>query len=154
MPRIDPIHLNRMDRALELAKKALDIGEAPVGSIVVMDGEVVGEGFNQVEKLHDPTAHAEIIAIKQASERLQDWRLNTCAIYVTLEPCVMCAGAVLHSRIPRLFFGAYDIRWGAFGTLLDLSHDPRLNHEIEVISGLREDESMNLLQGFFKTLRK
>ncbi len=154
MFRIDPIHLKRMDMALELAQRALNMGDAPVGAIVINDGEVVGEGFNQVEKLHDPTAHAEMIAIKQASGRLQDWRLNTCAIYVTLEPCVMCAGAVLHSRIPTLFFGAYDNKWGAFGTLFDLSHDPRMNHEIEVIPGIREKESKDLLQGFFKSLRK
>ncbi|MBD3398544.1 tRNA-specific adenosine deaminase [Candidatus Micrarchaeota archaeon] len=142
-----------MDMALELAGEARALGEVPVGAIIFLDGEPIGSGFNQVETRNDPTAHAEISAIREASKRLSGWRLNRAAMYVTLEPCVMCAGAILLSRISKLYFGAYDIKWGAMGTLFDLSHDPRINHEIEVNPRIREEESMKLLREFFKKIR-
>lgn len=141
-----------MKMALELAVQAFESGETPVGAVVLWEGRVVGRGFNRVELDKDPSAHAEIIAVREAAKNMGDWRLNNASIYVTLEPCVMCVGAILHARIPKLIYGARNLKWGAVGSLFDLSHDPRINHEMEVVSGLMEQESTSLLQQFYRTL--
>ncbi|MBI4963443.1 MAG: tRNA adenosine(34) deaminase TadA [Desulfomonile tiedjei] len=140
--------------ALQLAQRAGEKGETPVGAVVVHGGEIIGRGYNRVEAEQDPTAHAEIIALREAAQTLGDWRLLHTTLYVTLEPCIMCAAALLHARVPRLVFGARDNRWGGVGSLFDFSHDPRINHEIEVVSGVMEKESAELLQRFFRGLRQ
>ncbi|MEW6406934.1 MAG: tRNA adenosine(34) deaminase TadA [Chloroflexota bacterium] len=154
MFRLKDAHEGFMAKALEMAQKAADQGETPVGAVVVVGGEITGRGFNQVEAEKDPTAHAEIVAMREACKAAKDWRLPLATIYVTLEPCIMCAAAMLHARIPRLVYGARDLRWGGVGSLFDLSHDPRLNHEVEVISGVMENEAAELLQIFFRRLRE
>ncbi|MBI5569612.1 MAG: nucleoside deaminase [Desulfomonile tiedjei] len=143
-----------MGMALALAAKAASLGETPVGAVVVQGGSVLGTGYNRVEIDKDPIAHAEIVALREAARITGDWRLPDVTVYVTLEPCIMCAAAMLHARVKRLVFGARDDRWGAVGSLFDLSHDPRLNHEFEVISGFMEAESQQLLRDFFSGLRK
>lgn len=143
-----------MVRALELAQGAAELGESPVGAVIVQDGKIVGEGHNLVETEKDPTAHAELIALRHAAKTSGDWRLLRSTVYVTLEPCIMCAGALLHARVHRVVYGARDNRWGAVGSLFDFSHDPRINHKIEVVSGIMENEAAQLLQGFFGKLRE
>jgi len=143
-----------MDIALDLARRAAEQGETPVGAVVVVEGRVIGSGYNRVEQDKDPTAHGEIIALREAAQRLNDWRLPAATVYVTLEPCIMCAAALLHARVGRLVFGARDHRWGGFGSLFDLAHDPRMNHELEVVSGIMEQEAAALLQEFFRTIRR
>jgi tRNA(adenine34) deaminase len=142
-----------MNQALELARTARDRGETPVGAVVVQDGAIVGTGYNRVEIDTDPTAHAEMIALREAAKETGDWRLPRATIYVTLEPCIMCVTALILARVRRLVYGARDHRWGGVGSLFDLSHDPRLNHEIEVVSGVMENEAADLLQDFFRNLR-
>ncbi len=153
MNRAIQSHEQFMARALELAKRAAAEGETPVGAVIVRAGHIVGTGYNRVENQKDPTAHAEILAIREAACTLADWRLSGCTAYVTLEPCFMCAAAMVHARIDRLVFGARDIRWGGVGSLFDLSHDPRMNHQIEVIAGIMEKEAAEMLQQFFGGLR-
>lgn len=143
-----------MARALELAGKAGSEGETPVGAVVVVGGQIIGSGYNRVEQEKDPTAHGEIVALREAAQALHDWRLPAATIYVTLEPCIMCAAALLHARVKRLVFGAWDHRWGAFGSLFDLAHDPRINHDIEVVPGVMREEAAALLQHFFRDLRR
>jgi tRNA(adenine34) deaminase len=143
-----------MELALKLAQRAGEEGETPVGAVVVLGNEVIGRGYNRVEGERDPVAHAEIIAMRQAAQTLGDWRLLRTTLYVTLEPCIMCAAALIHARVPRVVFGAWDNRWGGVGSLFDFSHDPRINHEIEVVSGVMEKESAALLQRFFRELRQ
>ncbi|GFR36566.1 tRNA adenosine(34) deaminase TadA [Thermobrachium celere] len=142
-----------MREAIKEAKKCLFIDEVPVGAVVVKDGKIVGRGHNLRETLKDATAHAEILAIKEACRNLGGWRLIDCEIYVTLEPCVMCAGALVNSRIKRLIFGAYDKRFGACGTLYNIAYDERLNHRIEVVGGVLEKECATLLSDFFRKKR-
>jgi tRNA(adenine34) deaminase len=149
-----PPHLIFMSQALETAKRAAELGEAPVGAIVVVSGQVIASAHNRIELDNDPTAHAEILAIRSACEKLGDWRLSEAVLYVTLEPCVMCAAALIHSRIRQVVYGARDHRWGGFGSLFDLAHDPRLNHEIEVIPGIMEADASDLLTQFFKDRRQ
>ncbi|MFC1694367.1 tRNA adenosine(34) deaminase TadA [Candidatus Latescibacterota bacterium] len=139
--------------ALAEAEKARDLGEAPVGAVIVRDGMIIGRGGNRVETLKDPTAHAEIIAIGAASETTGYERLIDATMYVTLEPCPMCAGAVVLSRIPRLVFGAYDTKMGACGSIYDICRDRSLNHQVEVLPGVMEHECAGILREFFKTLR-
>jgi tRNA(adenine34) deaminase len=143
-----------MDLALELAQRAAELGETPVGCVIVRHGVLVGQGFNRVEEHHDPTAHAEILALRQACQQTGDWRLSAATVYATLEPCIMCAAALIHARVPRIVYAAHDTRWGGLGSLFDLSHDPRINHEMEVVSGIRAEESARLLKDFFLRLRK
>lgn len=143
-----------MIRALELAGKAAAAGETPVGAVLVQDGRIVGSGYNRVEMDRDATAHAEMVALRDACRYVGDWRLPHATLYVTLEPCVMCAAALIHARVKRLVFGARDDRWGGVGSLFDLAHDPRMNHELEVVSGVMEDQSAELLRQFFRTLRQ
>jgi tRNA(adenine34) deaminase len=142
-----------MDMALELARQAATLGEVPVGAVIVQDGEVIGRGFNQPIGRHDPTAHAEVMALRNAADRLGNYRLPDCTLYVTLEPCVMCAGAIMHARIGRVVFGARDPKTGAAGSVVDLFAEERLNHHAEVVSGVRAAECGALLSGFFAARR-
>ena len=140
-----------MQAAISLAKVAAEKGDVPVGAIVVNDtGEIVGTGQNLREQSNDPTAHAEIIAIRQAAEKISSWRLDDLTLVVTLEPCVMCAGAILQSRIKRLVFGAWDEKAGAVGSKYDLVRDLRNNSSIEVISGINLEETSRLMSDFFR----
>jgi len=147
-------HERWMEQALRLAERAYDEGEVPVGAVVVKDGQLIGKGYNQNETLSDPTAHAEIIAITAAANTLADKRLEGCTLYVTLEPCAMCAGAIVLARIPILVFGAYDAKAGACGTLRNIVEDKRLNHTVHVVPGVLDAKSTGLLKSFFGTLRK
>ena len=140
--------------ALEEARKAFDKAETPVGAIVVKDGEVIARAHNLRETLQDPTAHAEIIAIKDASQKLGRWRLTDCSIYVTLEPCAMCAGAMVLARIQRLVYGTSDPKSGAVGSLMNLLSDERLNHKVDVESGVLAKECGDILSDFFSSRRK
>jgi tRNA(adenine34) deaminase len=142
-----------MRRALELAKQASDLGEVPVGSVVVMNNEIIGEGHNRPVSSHDPTAHAEIMAIRDACNHVDNYRLTGATLYVTLEPCIMCAGAILTSRIERLVFGARDERFGAAGTQVNLVESTFLNHQATVTAGILESVSKVLLQEFFQARR-
>ena len=143
-----------MQRALVLAQQASAEGEVPVGAVVVKDGEVIGEGFNQPITHHDPSAHAEMIAIRAAGQHLKNYRLPDTTLYVTLEPCPMCAGLMIHSRIERLVFGAYDPKTGAAGSMFSHVQDERHNHTIEVEGGVLKEECSQLLKDFFKARRK
>jgi tRNA(adenine34) deaminase len=140
--------------ALDLAATAAQQGETPVGAVVVQDDRIIGRGYNRVEIEKDPTAHAEILALREAARTTGDWRLPEATVYVTLEPCIMCAAALLHARVRRLVYGTRDDRWGGVGSLFDLSHDPRINHQLEVVSGVMKEEAAELLQGFYKGLRE
>ena len=143
-----------MQAALSLAKVAADKGDVPVGAIVVNEtGEIVGTGQNLREQSNDPTAHAEIIAIRQAAEKIGSWRLDNLTLVVTLEPCAMCAGAILQSRLKRLVFGAWDEKAGAVGSMMDVIRDPRALTKVEVISGIMEKECSEVLSDFFNTKR-
>lgn len=143
-----------MAQALELACEALADGDVPVGAVVVdASGEVIGVGRNTRERDADPTGHAEIVALREAAAARGEWRLDGCALYVTLEPCTMCAGAIVQSRIAHLVFGAWDEKAGAVGSLWDVVRDRRLNHRPEVTAGVRADESSALLQEFFQQHR-
>jgi tRNA(adenine34) deaminase len=139
--------------ALDEARAAAEIGEVPIGAVVVCDGAVVSRAHNRREIDNDPTAHAELLAIKDASQRLGRWRLSDCTVYATLEPCPMCAGVMHQARIERLVYGATDPKAGAVGTLYDLSSDERLNHRFEVTAGVLADESAWMLKEFFGNLR-
>jgi tRNA(adenine34) deaminase len=143
-----------MKQALREAEKAYEQDEVPVGAVVVHKGKVIGRGYNQIERLQDPTAHAEMIAITAATNHLQSRRLEECTLYVTLEPCPMCAGAIVLSRIPTLVFATFDPKSGACGTLYNIVHDKRLNHSVHVISGVCDRESEEYLKGFFGRVRK
>jgi tRNA(adenine34) deaminase len=143
-----------MRQALAEAKLALKKDEVPVGTVVVYEDRIIGRGHNQVETLKDPTAHAEIIAIGAAASYLDSWRLSGTSLYVTLEPCAMCAGALVLGRVDRLVFGAKDPKTGACGSLFNIVQDPRLNHRIQVMSGVLEEECNLLLQAFFEKLRR
>jgi tRNA(adenine34) deaminase len=143
-----------MQAALSLAKVAADKGDVPVGAIVVNEvGEILGTGQNLREQSNDPTAHAEIIAIRQAAEKIGSWRLDDLTLVVTLEPCAMCAGAILQSRIKRLVFGAWDEKAGAVGSVMDVIRDPRALTKVEVITGIMENECSEVLSEFFNTKR-
>lgn len=142
-----------MRRALELAKQGEAAGEVPVGCVIVKDGEIVGEGFNHPISAHDPAAHAEIGALRQAAAQLRNYRLVDCTLYVTLEPCVMCAGAMVHARVKRLVFGASEPRTGAVGSIYDIVRDARLNHRLEVEAGVLAEESSDMLRAFFRARR-
>ena len=149
----DPESLMR--QAIALAEHAASIGEVPIGCVVVDDltGEVIGRGYNRRETDHDPTAHAEILALREAARRRGHWRLTDCTLVVTLEPCPMCAGAIVNARIPRVVYGCDDPKAGAVRTLFRLADDPRLNHRAEVTAGVLAVECATLLQTFFKARR-
>ena len=143
-----------MQEAIAIAKTAALQGEIPVGAIVVHDGKIIGRGGNQPIARHDPTAHAEIIALREAAASLQNYRLPECSLYVTLEPCCMCAGAIMHARLARLVFGARDAKTGACGSVIDLMQETRLNHHTAVTSGVLADECGSLLSTFFSARRR
>ncbi len=142
-----------MFAALQEAEKALEENEIPVGAVVVKDNKIIGRGYNQVERLKDATAHAEMIALTAAANNIGNWRLNNCSIYVTLEPCIMCTGAMLASRIEELYFAALDQKFGACGSLYNLAEDGKTNHKIKTFSGIYADESRKILQEFFTKLK-
>lgn len=143
-----------MYAALQEAEQAFQEEEVPVGAIVIHKGKIIGKGRNQVELLKDPTAHAEIIALSAAGNYLKDWRLNECDMYVTLEPCVMCTGALLASRINNLYFATYDPKYGACGSIYNLAEEGKYNHKIKIFPGLYSHESKLLLKKFFGNIRK
>ena len=142
-----------MQEALGLAEHAMLQQEVPVGAIVVLEDKVIGKGWNQPIANQDPSAHAEIMALRDAANAIENYRLVDTTLYVTLEPCVMCVGAILHARIKKLVFGAYDPKTGAAGSMFNLLEDHRHNHAVEVRGGVLEKQSVNLLQGFFRQRR-
>lgn len=143
-----------MQIALDLAQQAATAGEVPVGAIVVKDGEIIGRGSNAPITTHDPTAHAEIRAMRDAAQRLGNYRLVDCTLYVTLEPCAMCTGAMQHARIAKLIYGANDPKTGACGSVVDLMAEPKLNHHTEIMGGVLAQECGDLLSRFFSARRK
>ncbi|ABG41621.1 tRNA-adenosine deaminase [Paraglaciecola sp. T6c] len=142
-----------MRHALSLASKAAQAGEIPVGAVLVKDQKIVGEGWNQSITLNDPSAHAEMLAIRQAGINVKNYRLIDTTLYVTLEPCTMCAGLLVHSRIKRLVFGAYDAKTGAAGSIMDVLNDTRLNHQVEVVGGVLGEECGETISAFFRQRR-
>jgi tRNA(adenine34) deaminase len=146
-------HERWMEQALRLAERAYEEEEVPVGAIIVQDGSVVGKGYNQIERLQDPTAHAEILALTAAANTLGSKKLDRCTLYVTLEPCAMCAGAIVLAKVPVLVFGAFDPKAGACGTLYNIVEDKRLNHQPHVIPGVLDEKCALLLKTFFGTVR-
>lgn len=143
-----------MEQALLLAQKAREQGEVPVGAILLLDGQVIGQGWNRPIGRHDPTAHAEIMALQQGGQILQNYRLLNTTLYVTLEPCVMCAGAMIHGRIRRLVYGASDLKTGAAGSLVDILRHPGMNHQIEIIGGVLAEKCAATLSDFFRWRRE
>jgi tRNA(adenine34) deaminase len=148
-----PNDVDFMRRALGLARRAAEDGEVPVGALLVLGADVIGEGWNRPIASHDPTAHAEIIALREGAQRLRNYRLERTTLYVTLEPCAMCIGAVLNARVPRLVFGAWDQKAGACGSVADLPRQPNLTHRVDVFGGVCSDDSAALLRCFFETRR-
>ena len=142
-----------MGEALRQAARAFEAEEVPVGAVVVRDGRIIARAFNQVELLKDATAHAEMIALTQAEHAMGDWRLTDCTLYVTKEPCPMCAGAIVHTRLARVIFGAFDPKGGAAGSAMNLLQFPTLNHKCDITSGVREAECRALLKNFFAEQR-
>jgi len=143
-----------MGKALAQAERAAELGEVPIGAVLVRDGRVIGRGCNRREGKNDPSAHAEMIAIRQAAKRLNAWRLTGTTLYVTLEPCPMCMGAIILARIGRLVFGCHDPKAGAAGSLYNLATDSRFNHQVAVAAGVREAECSAVLSDFFRELRR
>ncbi|HHQ6627017.1 TPA: tRNA adenosine(34) deaminase TadA [Serratia fonticola] len=143
-----------MRQALSLAQRAQEEGEVPVGALLVLDNQVIGEGWNRPIGRHDPTAHAEMMALRQGGAVLQNYRLLNATLYVTLEPCVMCAGAMVHSRIRRLVYGAADEKTGAVGSLVDILRHPGMNHQVEIVSGVLAEECAATLSNFFRMRRE
>lgn len=142
-----------MREALSLARQAWAEGEVPVGAVVVKDGEIVGRGFNRPISGHDPSAHAEIQALRDAAQRLANYRLPGCSLYVTIEPCTMCAGAIIHARIARVVYGARDAKTGAHGSVVNLFAEPRLNFHAEVVGGVLAQDCGQMLSDFFAQRR-
>lgn len=151
--RFFPLDEHFMRLAIREAERALEHDDVPVGAVIVRDGEVAGIGHNERELRQDPTAHAELLAIREAARALGSWRLLDCVLYVTLEPCAMCAGAIVLARLPRVIYGASDPKAGAAGSVLDILGEPRLNHRPEVGAGLLADVSAALLRDFFGSRR-
>ncbi len=146
-------HTKWMRLALREAEQAFDIKEVPVGAVIMKGGHLIGRGHNQMELLTDPTAHAEIIAITAAASFLEDWRLEECTLYVTKEPCAMCAGAIINSRLKKVVFGCYDEKEGCCGSLYQICSDPRFSHKTAVKGGILENDCSSLLVNFFKSRR-
>jgi len=151
--RFFPLDEHFMRLAIREAERALEHDDVPVGAVIVRDGEVAGIGHNERELRQDPTAHAELLAIREAARSLGSWRLLDCVLYVTLEPCAMCAGAIVLARLPRVIYAASDPKAGAAGSVLDILGEPRLNHRPEVAAGLLADVSASLLRDFFGSRR-
>jgi len=150
---VDAAHARFMALALEQAQLAWDRGEVPVGAVVVKDGEVIATGFNQPISGHDPTAHAEIVALRAAADKLGNYRLPGCDLYVTLEPCIMCSGAMMHARLARVIYAATDPKTGACGSVVNLFDEPSLNHHTDVVGGVLADQASSLLRAFFAERR-
>ncbi|MBI5093868.1 MAG: nucleoside deaminase [Candidatus Hydrogenedentes bacterium] len=146
-------HTRYMQYAIREAERAQEAGEVPVGCVIVHENNIIGKAHNQRETLQDPTAHAEVLAITQAASALKSWRLENTRLYVTLEPCAMCAGAIILARVPEVYFGAYDPKAGVCGTLMNLLEDSRFNHQPQVTPGLLGDECGALLTNFFRAIR-
>ena len=144
---------NFMAEALKEAEKAAEMGEVPVGAVIVREGEVIAKGHNMTESTKDPTAHAEMLAIRQASQKLGGWRLIGCHMYVTAEPCSMCAGAIVWSRIEKLFIGTMDPKAGACGSVFNIPQEKKLNHFVEIETGVMEEECAQIMRAFFRKLR-
>ena len=142
-----------MFAALQEADNALEDNEVPVGAVVVKENKIIGRGYNQVEKLKDATAHAEMIALTAAASHIGEWRLDKCSLFVTLEPCIMCTGALLATRIRTLYFAAHDTKFGACGSVYNLADDGKTNHKVKVYYGIHDEESKKLLNLFFSDLR-
>ena len=142
-----------MSEAIRQAQRAFDADEVPVGAVVVRQGRIIARAFNQVETLKDATAHAEMLALTQAEEAVGDWRLTDCTLFITKEPCPMCAGAIVHVRLSRVVFGAHDLKSGAAGSVINLLQFPRLNHQCDLIGGVHERECQTLLRAFFAQQR-
>ncbi len=142
-----------MSLALVEAQKAYDLNEVPVGAVLVKNGEILAKSYNYKETSGDPTAHAEILALRAAAQRLGGWRLFDTTLYVTLEPCSMCAGAIIQARVDKVIFGAWDPKAGAAGSVINLLEFPQFNHRVEVLGGIMEQECTNLLKSFFRRLR-
>ncbi|MFD2638518.1 tRNA adenosine(34) deaminase TadA [Piscibacillus salipiscarius] len=147
------MHEEFMKEAIKEAKKAEEINEVPIGAVIVYEGNIIARGYNKRETLQRSDAHAEMIAIKEANEHIGSWRLEECTLYVTLEPCPMCAGAIVQSRIPHVVFGASDPKAGCGGTLINLMQETRFNHQATVEEGILKEECSQLLKDFFKKLR-
>jgi len=147
-------HKTWMSEAIAEATAAAEAGEVPIGAVAVSDGKIAGRAGNLRERTHNPLGHAELLLIEELAKKQMSWRLEDVTIYVTCEPCLMCAGAMLQARILRVVFGCRDPKAGAMGSLYDVSNDPRLNHQIEVVSGVLEEECARLLSDFFRGLRK
>lgn len=152
------LHQDEIDRrflrsAMDVARRALDSEDVPIGAIVVFQNRIIGRGFNERERLADPTAHAEILALSAASQFMKSWRLENCTMYVTLEPCPMCAGAIVLARLARLVFGAFDPKAGACGSLYEITNDMRLNHRVETVGGVLAEPCAELLREFFRDRR-
>lgn len=143
-----------MQEALEEARKAFSKGEVPIGAVLVRDGRIISRAHNLREELHDPTAHAEILAIREAGKKLGGWRLPDSTLYVTIEPCPMCAGALVQARVSRLVYGAADVKAGAVHSLYNITEDERLNHRLEVTGGVLAEEAAALMREFFRSRRK
>jgi len=148
-----PTDVDFMRRALELARRAEEQHEVPVGALLVLGGEVIGEGWNRPIASHDPTAHAEIVALRAAALQRENYRLGSATLYVTLEPCAMCIGAALNARVARVVFGAWDVKAGACGSVFDLPREPRLTHRMDVFGGVCAEECSALLRRFFAARR-
>jgi tRNA(adenine34) deaminase len=149
-----PDDITWMELALAEARMAAEAGEVPVGALVIINGEIIGRAGNRNLRDHDPTAHAEILALRQAAQHLGNHRLTGCTLYATIEPCAMCAGAVIHARIARLVYGAKDPKAGAAGSILEVINHPRLNHKMEVVSGVLGERCSEILQDFFRRRRE
>lgn len=143
-----------MKEALYEAEKAFKKGEVPVGAVLVIDGKIIAKAHNQKETTFDPTAHAEILAIRQASQAINAWRLSEAILYITKEPCIMCSGAIVHARIKKVVYGCHDPKGGGAASLYRILQDSRLNHWVEIKSGILEEECREILQKFFKELRQ
>ena len=150
----DEIDRRYMQEAIELARRALDAEDVPVGALVVYQDRIIGRGYNQREHLQDPTAHAEMLALTAAAAHIGHWRLEHCTLYATLEPCAMCAGALVLARATRLVYGASDPKAGACGSLFEINRDPRLNHQIETTAGVMAEPCAELLRAFFRRRRE
>ncbi|MGN7361034.1 tRNA adenosine(34) deaminase TadA [Paenibacillus sp. SAF-054] len=147
------VHERWMREAIAQARLAEEIGEVPIGAVVVRGDEIIGRGYNLRETSQDATAHAEIVAIREASQAIGAWRLLDCQLYVTLEPCPMCAGAIVQSRVPQVIYGTRDPKAGCAGTLMNLLQEPRFNHRTEIVEGILQEECASLLTQFFRRLR-
>ncbi|MED5475852.1 MAG: tRNA adenosine(34) deaminase TadA [Candidatus Neomarinimicrobiota bacterium] len=143
-----------MKQAIDLAQKAYNLNDIPIGAVVVKNEKIIGKGYNQVKLLNDPTAHAEIIAITSAANTIKNWQLKDCEIFTTLEPCIMCSGAIINSRIKNIYFGAYDKKFGGCSSLYNICNDPRLKHRCGIKGGIMEIDCKWIIDDFFQKLRK